>query len=122
VDDNVDAAECLCVLLSLEGHEVRVAHDGPAALRIAEAFEPEVVLLDIGLPRMDGYEVARRLRERPEMKKTLLVALTGYGQDEDRRRCQEAGFQVHLIKPVDLDALRPVLAHPGSLIPGRAST
>jgi two-component system CheB/CheR fusion protein len=86
-----------------------------AALKAAEDFQPQIILLDIGLPRMDGYEVARRLRERPEMEKVLLVALTGYGQDEDRRRSEEAGFNAHLVKPVDPDALRTVLAHSGSL-------
>ena len=87
VDDNVDAAESLARLLTrLYGHEVRVAHDGPEALAAAEEFRPEVVLLDIGLPGMDGYEVARRLRERPEFEETLLVALTGWGQEADRRR------------------------------------
>ncbi len=122
VDDNVDAAESLSMLLSLEGHEVQVAHDGPTALRLAEVFKPDVVLLDIGLPRMDGYEVACRLREQPAQKGLLLVALTGYGQDEDRRRSHEAGFHVHLVKPVDLDALRVALAHSGALVPGPTST
>jgi signal transduction histidine kinase/CheY-like chemotaxis protein len=121
VDDNVDAAESLRMLLSLEGHELRIAHDGLAALRVAEEFQPEVVLLDIGLPRMDGYEVARRLRQRPEMDKVLLIALTGYGQDEDRRRSHEAGFNAHLIKPFDLNALRIALAHSGSLVDSRAA-
>jgi CheY-like chemotaxis protein len=107
----VDAAASLSTLLSLEGHEVRVAHDGSAALKVAEDFEPDVVVLDIGLPRMDGYQVARHLREQPAMETVLLVALTGYGQDEDRRRAHEAGFNVHLIKPVDLDALQNALAH-----------
>lgn len=111
VDDNVDAARSLSMLLALEGHDVRVAHDGPGALRAAEEFQPDVVLLDIGLPRMDGYQVARRLRERREMEKVVLIALTGYGQDDDRRRSQEAGFNAHLVKPVDLDALRSALAH-----------
>jgi signal transduction histidine kinase/CheY-like chemotaxis protein len=117
VDDNVDAAESLSMLLSLDGQEVQVAHDGPTALRLAEVFKPDVVLLDIGLPRMDGYEVACRLREQPEQKGLLLVALTGYGQDEDRRRSHEAGFHAHLVKPVDLDALRVALAHSGALVP-----
>lgn len=116
VDDNVDAAESLSLLLSLEGHVVRVAYDGPAVLKAADAFQPEVVLLDIGLPRMDGYEVARRLRERPEMEKVLLVALTGYGQDADRRRSQQAGFHAHLVKPADLGALRTLLAHYDELV------
>jgi signal transduction histidine kinase/ActR/RegA family two-component response regulator len=120
VDDNVDAAESLRMILALDGHEVRLAHDGSTALRAAEGFQPDVILLDIGLPRMDGYEAARRLRERPEMAKVLLIALTGYGQDDDRRRSQEAGFNAHLVKPVDLDALRAVLAHPESTSQCRA--
>lgn len=120
VDDNVDTAESLGMLLGLEGHVVRVAHDGPSALRAAEEFRPEVVLLDIGLPRMDGYQVARHLRERPETATAALVALTGYGQDEDRRRTRDAGFDAHLLKPVDLDALRAALARCGA--PGRGGT
>jgi signal transduction histidine kinase/CheY-like chemotaxis protein len=122
VDDNVDAAETLKMLLGFEGHEVRLAHDGLAALRIAAEFRPEVVLLDIGLPRMDGYQVARQLREQPATEKTLLVALTGHGQDEDRRRSQEAGFNAHLVKPVDLEALRRALALHESVAQGRVRT
>jgi CheY-like chemotaxis protein len=109
VDDNVDAAESLAVLLRIQGHDVRTAIDGPAALHVAEAFRPEVVLLDIGLPKMDDYEVARRLREQAGMGNTLLVALTGYGQ-EDRRRAEEAGFDAHLVKPADPAALWGFLA------------
>jgi signal transduction histidine kinase/CheY-like chemotaxis protein len=115
VDDNVDAAKSLSMLLSLEGHEIQLAHDGPTAIQAAQDFQPDVVLLDIGLPRMDGYQVARALRERPELAKVLLVALTGYGQDDDRRRSHEAGFDAHLVKPVDLDALRFILARAGAL-------
>src|SRR6202035_1696475 len=100
VDDNVDAAESLAMLLRLWGHEVAVAHDGPGALRAAETQPPEVALLDIGLPGMDGYELARRLRPQPGLERTVLVALTGWGQEEDRRRSQEAGFDHHLVKPV----------------------
>src|SRR5262249_39841379 len=96
VDDNVDAADSLARLLGLQGHEVPTAYDGPTAREAAQVFRPEVVFLDIGLPRMDGYEVARRLREQLGMKETLLVALTGYGKDEDRRRANEAGFDAHL--------------------------
>jgi PAS domain S-box-containing protein len=101
VDDNVDAADSLAMLLGIGGHEVRTAHDGATAVEVAKAFQPEVVLLDIGLPGMDGYEVARQLRGQLEMEKTVLVAVTGYGQDEDRRRTQEAGFDEHLVMPVD---------------------
>jgi CheY-like chemotaxis protein len=110
VDDNVDATTTLSMLLVAQRHVVKVAHDGPAALTAAQEFRPDVVLLDIGLPRMDGYEVARRLRELPDMQNVLLVALTGYGQEDDRRRSAEAGFDVHLVKPVSLEALQGVLA------------
>lgn len=109
VDDNVDAARSLAMLLTAWGHEASLAHDGPAALAEAARLAPDVVLLDIGLPRMDGYEVARRLRATPEGAGLLLIALTGYGQDEDRRRSREAGFDHHLVKPVDTDALRDLL-------------
>src|SRR5262249_4803970 len=101
VDDNVDAADSLGLLLKLAGHLVRVAHDGPTALVVAQAFHPQVVLLDIGMPDMDGYEVARQLRKQPELQPALLVALTGWGQDTDRRRSIEAGFDIHLVKPVE---------------------
>jgi signal transduction histidine kinase/ActR/RegA family two-component response regulator len=109
VDDNADAAESMAMLLRALGHEVRTAPDGPAALERARAFQPDMVLLDIGLPRMDGYEVARRLRGEAGLCKVLLVALTGYGQDEDRRRTREAGFDHHLVKPIDWDDLEPLL-------------
>jgi PAS domain S-box-containing protein len=110
VDDNVDAAESLAMLLRLWGHEVTVAHDGPAAVQAAAGQCPEVALLDIGLPGMDGYELARQLRAQPALDQTVLVALTGWGQEEDRRRSQEAGFNYHLVKPVDLSALQELLA------------
>jgi CheY-like chemotaxis protein len=112
VDDNVDAAKSLAVLLRLEGHEVRVACDGPEALAAAQADPPEMVVLDLGMPGMDGFEVARRLRVLPGTKGTLLVAMTGWVEEDDRRRCYEAGFDGHLPKPVELDALRQFLAHP----------
>ena len=111
VDDNVDAAESLAMLLRLWGHEVAIAHDGPAALKVAESAPPTIALLDIGLPGMDGYELARNLREQGGLEHTVLVALTGWGQQEDRRRSASAGFDHHLVKPVDLSALRDVLAH-----------
>jgi signal transduction histidine kinase len=101
VDDNADAANSLTVLLRVAGHEVRACYDGPAALEAANTFLPEVVLLDIGLPGMDGYEVARRLRGQVGKEKVLLIALTGYGQEDDLRRSREAGFDHHLVKPVD---------------------
>ena len=110
VDDNVDSAESLALLLTMSGHKVRTAHDGPAALEAAEAFRPEAVLLDIGLPGMDGYEVARRLRQQAGLNNTFLVAVTGYGQDEDRRRAEEAGFDAHLVKPADPVVLQQLLA------------
>ncbi|HJT77089.1 MAG TPA: ATP-binding protein, partial [Gemmataceae bacterium] len=112
VDDNADAAESLGMLLRLWGHEVAIAHEGPGAIRAADVQPPEVALLDIGLPGMDGYELARRLRQRPEGAGLLLVALTGWAQEEDRRRTQEAGFDYHLVKPVELDALQKLLADP----------
>jgi PAS domain S-box-containing protein len=109
VDDNQDAAESLALLLRAEGHEVRTAPDGATALDLVPAYQPEVVLLDIGLPKMDGYEVARRLRAREGGRCGLLVALTGYGQEEDRRRATEAGFDAHLVKPADLGVLHELL-------------
>ena len=110
VDDSTDAAESMALLLGLQGHEVRTAHDGASALQTAEAFHPEVVLLDIGLPGMDGCEVARRLRRLPGAAGAVLVAVTGWGQEEDRRRSAAAGFDHHLVKPVEPDALAAVLA------------
>jgi PAS domain S-box-containing protein len=110
VDDNEDGANSLAMLLQLAGHEVRAVHDGPTALDMAKAFRPDLVLLDIGMPRMDGYEVARQLRKQPGLEKALLVAVTGYGQEEDRRRTQEARLDAHLVKPVDFGQLEQVLA------------
>ncbi len=109
VDDNVDAADSLAVLLRHQGQDVRVAHDGPSALDAARTDPPEMVFLDIGLPGMDGYEVARRLRANPALAGAKLVALTGYGQEEDRRRSQEAGFDLHLVKPADPAAVEHLL-------------
>jgi CheY-like chemotaxis protein len=110
VDDNLDAADSLALLLRVAGHDVQVCHDGRDALTAAAAFQPEVVLLDIGLPGMDGYEVARQLRERAETERVLIVALTGYGQEEDVRRSMEAGFDHHFVKPADLTALSALFA------------
>jgi len=112
VDDNGDAAEMLAMLLRLKGHQVRTAYNGLAALDAVRAQPPEVVLCDIGMPGMDGLEVARRLRQDLGLKQGLLVAMTGYGGEEDRRRSQEAGFNVHLVKPVDVSALEPLLSAP----------
>jgi CheY-like chemotaxis protein len=108
-DDNADGADSLAALLRLAGHEVRVAYDGPSALEASRAFRPEIVLLDIGLPGMNGYEVARRIRGLRIPGGTLLVAVTGYGQEEDISRSSEAGFDHHLTKPVDIKALRHLL-------------
>jgi len=110
VDDNVDAAESLAVVLRLAGQEVRVVHDGAAALEAAHADRPDVIFLDIGMPGMDGYEVARRLRDDPVLRGAVLVALTGWGQPEDRRRSREAGFDHHIVKPVDPDVMQTLLA------------
>jgi CheY-like chemotaxis protein len=112
VDDNVDAADSLALLLKLEGHEIQAAYDGPTALLIAQTFRPEIILLDIGMPGMDGYEVARRLREQTYQKITVLAALTGWGQEEDRRRALQAGFDYHFVKPIEPDALEQLLALP----------
>jgi signal transduction histidine kinase/ActR/RegA family two-component response regulator len=109
VDDNRDAADSLRVLLELLGAEVRVAYDGLAAIEAVSADQPEVVLLDIGMPGMDGYEVARHIRQRPAWQDVTLIALTGWGQEKDRRNSEAAGFDHHLIKPVDIDALQSLL-------------
>jgi CheY-like chemotaxis protein len=101
VDDNEDSAASLGDLLSRWGHETQTAHDGRHALVVARKWQPEIILLDIGLHGMDGYEVARRLREDSATAGVLLVALTGYGQEEDRLRSREAGFEQHLTKPVE---------------------
>ncbi|WP_437967171.1 ATP-binding protein [Sorangium sp. So ce260] len=110
VDDNVDAAEGLRRILQLHGHTVSMAHDGPAALETARASKPELVLLDIGLPGMDGYEVVRRLRAEPELRRSYIAAVSGYGQDQDRRRSREAGFDAHLTKPVATAQLLALVA------------
>lgn len=109
VDDNVDAALMLSDLLSGIGYDTRVAHDAPQALAIAEEYVPDVALLDIGLPAMDGYELARRLREKPAWCEVRLIAVTGYGQSSDRKRSLEAGFDHHLVKPIGLAALQQVI-------------
>ncbi len=109
VDDNRDAAASLAMVLSLWGNDTRTAHDGLEALELAEAFRPEVILLDIGLPRLNGYDTCRRMRERPWGKDAFMIATTGWGQEEDRRRAREAAFDHHLVKPVDLVALQELL-------------
>ena len=110
VDDNLDAAESLAELLGSMGHEVRAAHDGEAGVATAEEFRPDVVLMDLGMPRLNGYEAARRIRAEPWGRRPFLVALTGWGADEDRRRTRDAGFDRHLVKPVGLDALTRLIA------------
>jgi PAS domain S-box-containing protein len=109
-DDNRDAADSLAMLLELSGHEVRVAHDGRTALSLAQAFRPDISLVDIGMPDLNGYQVAQALRRQAWGAQIRLVALTGWGQEEDRRRAQEAGFDHHLTKPVDPETLESVLS------------
>ncbi len=110
VDDNVAVAEVLAEILSRWHHETCVTHTGEAALKLAKTYQPDVVLLDIGLPGITGYQVAEELRRQPEFARTLLVAITGYGQEEDRRRSRAAGFNHHLVKPVEPEELRDVLS------------
>jgi CheY-like chemotaxis protein len=114
VDDNRDAAETLADLAMLWGHEVRIALDGSSALQAVHEFCPQILLLDISMPGMDGYEVARRVRSFAEQAPVSLIALSGYGQDQDRRRSLEAGFDHHLTKPVDPDSLHSIMASPQS--------
>ena len=108
VDDNVDAADSIAMLLNMEGHQTRAVNTARAALLAVPEFKPEVVLLDIGLPEMDGYEVARRLRQNGKQR-IRLVAVTGYGQPADRRRAHAAGFDEHMVKPVEPTALQDFL-------------
>ena len=117
IEDNADARDALRVLLELDGYAVEAAGDGAEGLEIARAKAPAVALIDIGLPGMDGYEVARRLRALPGPR-ALLVALTGYSSPEDRRRAEEAGFDAHVVKPVDPEELTRLLARLGTPGPG----
>jgi signal transduction histidine kinase/CheY-like chemotaxis protein len=110
VDDNRDSAESLAMLLEVTGSEVRMAHDGLEAVQAAEQFRPDVILLDIGLPKLHGFDAARRIREQPWGKTMVLVAITGWGQEEDRRKSMSAGFNAHMVKPVDVDELMRLLA------------
>ena len=115
VDDNEDSAESLALLLEMTGHETHTAHDGETAIKEAERLRPHVMFLDIGLPALNGHEVCRRLRQQPWGREMVLIALTGWGQPEDRRRSEEAGFDGHLVKPVNhshLAALLDSLARP----------
>jgi two-component system, sensor histidine kinase len=110
VEDNKDAADSLKMLLELSGYDVAVAETGPDGVRLGREWAPQAVLCDIGLPGLDGYGVARKLRADPATAKALLVAVTGYGQDEDRVKAREAGFDHHLIKPADPSELQRLLA------------
>jgi two-component system, sensor histidine kinase len=110
VDDNVDAAMSLAQLLELDGHQSQAVYGALEALECVTQFRPDIVLLDIGLPEMSGYEVAQRLREMPDLAPMKLIALTGYGQSDDKARALAAGFDAHLAKPVDLGALERMLA------------
>jgi CheY-like chemotaxis protein len=109
VDDNEDAAQVLAAALQSIGHRTQIAYDAASALQSVSAFAPDVILLDIGLPVMDGYELARAIRAIGDLNSPRLIALTGYGQESDRRRALEAGFNEHLVKPIDLNRLLAVL-------------
>ncbi|MGH8589828.1 MAG: ATP-binding response regulator [Gammaproteobacteria bacterium] len=110
VDDNRDSAGSLAILLELTGNETHTAYDGLEAVEAAATFRPDVILLDIGLPNLNGFEAARKIREQPWGQGMVLVALTGWGQEEDRRRSEEVGFNAHMVKPVDYAALTKLLA------------
>ena len=110
VDDNRDAADSLATMLRMSGHETRTAYDGSEAVQAAQAFRPEIVLMDIGMPKMNGYEAARRIRQESWGERMVLIALTGWGQEEDKRRAVEAGFDHHLTKPIEAAALEKLLA------------
>jgi two-component system CheB/CheR fusion protein len=110
IEDNVDGAQSLADVLELHGHRVRVARDGRSGIALARELQPDVILCDIGLPDVDGYEIARTLRRDGAIRGTRLVALTGYAQPDDRQRSRDAGFDAHLAKPVELDALMTALA------------
>jgi CheY-like chemotaxis protein len=110
VDDNFDAAQTLAVLLRVNGHQVQVAHDGPTAVEAARVYRPNLILLDIGLPGMNGFEVAKKVRNELDLGNVVLVAMTGYGQDADKQRSQESGFDFHLVKPTNFSAVKQILA------------
>ncbi|HYD48676.1 MAG TPA: response regulator [Terriglobales bacterium] len=109
VEDNADAAESMMMLLELLGHQVHIANDGFAGVEAARTQSPQIMLVDIGLPGIDGYEVARRVRRDPDLCHIILVALTGYGCDDDKREAAAAGFDRHMVKPVDPDALQELI-------------
>jgi CheY-like chemotaxis protein len=110
VDDNIDAAQTLSALLEIAGHQTMVAHDGDQGLRITKQFNPEVIFLDIGMPGMNGYEVARAVRKTPDMKTVVIIALTGWGAEQDRELSKEAGFNAHLTKPASLASVNFLLS------------
>jgi CheY-like chemotaxis protein len=110
VDDNHDSALSMAMMLSIMGHDTRTAHDGESAVETAETFLPDVVLLDIGLPKLNGYEVAQRIRGKAWGESMYLIAVTGWGQDEDRQRSTEVGLNQHMVKPVEPSALEKLLA------------
>ena len=109
VDDNRDSADSMAMLLKLLGNEVRTAHDGIEAVEAAEEFRPEVILMDVGMPRLNGYEATRRIREQPWGRSVIIIALTGWGQEGDRVQSREAGCDGHLVKPVNLPDLNRLL-------------
>jgi CheY-like chemotaxis protein len=110
VDDNRDNADSLARLLRLMGNDTRTAYDGQEGVEVARTFHPDVMLLDIGLPKLDGYEACRRIREQSWSKSAVMIAVTGWGQEEDRRRSHEAGFDHHMVKPVDPHDIMKLLA------------
>src|ERR687888_1648827 len=119
VDDNEDSVESLAMLLRMLGHEVATANDGEQALTVAEGFRPDVAILDIGLPKLNGYDLAKQMRARPWARDVVLVALTGWGQDQHRRRSAESGFNHHLTKPVELEVLQQILTATEACLPAR---
>ena len=120
VDDNGDSADSLALLLRLDGHETAVAYNGAEAVRMAESFRPDVAVLDIGLPILTGHHVARLIRAQPWGRAMVLIALTGWGQGEDRRKSAETGIDLHLVKPADPDELRRLIAETRRTNPGSA--
>jgi CheY-like chemotaxis protein len=118
VDDNVDSAEALAMILKIKGNEVQIAYDGLEAVELANVFRPNAIILDIGLPRLNGYEAAREIRRQEWGSETVLIALTGWGQQEDRQRSKDAGFDSHMVKPVDYERLIKQL---DELAPARSS-
>jgi CheY-like chemotaxis protein len=113
VDDNCDSAESMALMLKFAGHTVAVAHDGLEGLETAKTFQPHATLLDLGMPKLNGYETAQRIRQQPWGNNMVLIALTGWGQEEDKRRSREAGFNAHLVKPVDQHSLEKILKDRG---------